>query len=78
MHDGEGAMHDGEGAVRDGKWVLKTQQRVNGPSYVVEEFDDERPCRQELEVMQKQFPGHVFWCEFEESVGVGDGPWTGE
>lgn len=67
----QGGKMVNEGAMMDRLWVLKARLRVGGPSWIVEFFTDEMHCKEELEVMQKQFPAHVFWVEND----VGDLPW---
>ena len=47
----------------DEKWLLKSCHRESGAAYVVEEFDNEEDCKREREVMKKDHPNHLFWCE---------------
>jgi len=57
--------------MADERWILKGCHRTEGDSYIVEEFDNEAACRKEYERMQKDHPGHLFWCEVHGSWGIG-------
>ena len=54
----------------DDECVLKGCQRIEGDSYEVERFDNELACRTELNRMQHDWPGHLFWCEVYETRTV--------
>jgi len=57
-----------QGAVmRDEQWVLKGCQALEGDFYIVERFDNEADCRKEMELMKREHPSHLFWCEVYES-----------